>query len=1481
MKKILAVLFACSIVLAGCMDLSDEDVDAIVDAIVEIPGCNADETAYNYDKSATNNNACLTEMVLKNSIADFITLMDNGPGQDQTMGMSMTGSGDMEGQQMDWTSVNVYSPDGSYTSMELDLGMLVWSQSQLITSAADGTTLMQVNHNGAQMLMNSATDFSSWNSMDDDDMGDDDMDLGDNDMGGNDMDDDNMEMSLPEVEVPADFDPSTALFEAGLATDNGYSFSTTMDDGMGYSMTMTFTLGMDLVVNSMTLTETMDGESSTSSITMLEESTLMGYLTIDSTLPYQALPFGVSPMGGMDSGDDDGDDDVYWESYDGGYCAWEGNSDDGEDVWSCKDDESDDDWDTWWYYCELHDGNWYCTDDFGQSSSYENSADLDEYDAHEGHDHGDDVPDDFYVDAFLSDNWANSLNDYADPEFTIYAGYEDVDNVQFDLYDSDGVEITTLTILPSDFTDQGDGNMIYYVDIDHLMVDEGCYTLTATVTSYDNNYQNEWIRDGMCIYDTGNDDDHSDDSNVDEWEFHCIKFVDTEFVTNDENGAPSFDDSWNAEGLDYITSLCDQDANNPDTYQINTDDAGYWTDTDIIGWFVEDGFTYGATNWVFYNNGIYIVDQGSDDCDGVYDADADTCTEDTGITVTDSDDSKMIWTMEDDDGNMLNNPVLYAYNWNTYSGVMAQIVMKTFMCDDGEEISYGYVNDGEEDCLGGEDEESNDDGDDGHDDHGDSDDALTAQDLMYFTDTDGSGTMSFDEFIEYMSPDHDEDGDEEHDDHGDGGHDDHSDDEHDDHGNDDGHDDSDDINMNSMSVEILFTSVADLYENWGHVLVTEGSDCVGCEGNLASMTPFTSFDITNQSEFENTTGEYSEYYFQFIDQNENNAYDIDEIYGISLEINVNSAAPGVSYVTYNGEWYTNKSGSGNYEFAEFWQDAYGYSWAVDDDDHGDDSDDEHDDQGDDESLPQSIVDDFNVIFDNNDADMSGDLDLNELEYFILDLDEYFMSMDGGDGELFTCDNGNEVPADYVDDGDNDCGDWSDEPNHNDNGDDGMDDDHSDDGHDDGMDDDSSGVSESELFTAADSDNDGLVTTSDIVDAVLSMDAPTPQDALDEGDIDQSDNISWDEFVQLWNMEEDENDADDQHLNNNPQLESDLHAAFNSSDSDYDGNLSIDELQSFIDDVTTISSTQEEIAEMITIFAPYVACVDSNSDGSLDQVEFSDFYGAVMYGMENTELVFCTVDSNQDGIVTVSEYVDLINQTGMYSEENPMTEQDWEGFTSLFGIYDTDGIDGLSLTEYQSMMEDISPGGDDSGTFICENGGEVPASFVDDGYNDCGDWSDEPNHSNNGDGGHGDHGSMFDWMISNSQDMPMEGSFDDYTIVLAMCTMDESSDDGMDMGMGTTPAMNCDDDVLSVTIADAMAQDAVVMFHDADMSGTISGGDMVHISPDIDVDGDWNMVRLYSTSADAYSDENPMLTPGFTGALGMLALLGAALLTRRD
>jgi len=70
--------------------------------------------------------------------------------------------------------------------------------------------------------------------------------------------------------------------------------------------------------------------------------------------------------------DDDGDDenDVYWQSYEGGHCEWEGDADGEENAWYCKYEEETE-WNTWWYYCENHDSDWHCTVDFGQSEDYE------------------------------------------------------------------------------------------------------------------------------------------------------------------------------------------------------------------------------------------------------------------------------------------------------------------------------------------------------------------------------------------------------------------------------------------------------------------------------------------------------------------------------------------------------------------------------------------------------------------------------------------------------------------------------------------------------------------------------------------------------------------------------------------------------------------------------------------------------------------------------------------------------------------------------------------------------------------------------------------------------------------------------------------------------------------------------------------------------------------------------------------------------
>jgi len=1194
MKKILAVLFACSIVLAGCMDLTDDDVDAIVDAIVEIPGCNADETAYNYDVNAPNNNACLTEMVLKDSISEFITTIGSQPAADQTTGIMQEGS---DGAGGEWESVEVTSPSGLYNSMDVDMGVFAWSQSELITAAADGKTLIQVDWNGDEMLMNSAVEYNSWATpMSDSNMDDDEMDM---DMG---MGMDGMEM--PSVEIPEDFDPSQALYEAGMTTDKGYSFSTTMDIGMDYSATMTFTLGMDLVVDSMTMVETMDGETSTSTITMMDVETSLGYLNIDPNLPYEALPFTVSPMGGMDNGHDDNN-----------------NGNDGT-----------------------------------------------------------------YVDAFLTDNWASSLNDYSDPEFTIYSGFENVDDVQFDLYDMDGNAISTMTIQPMDFTDSGDGNMIYYVDINHLLTDEGCYTLVATVTTHEET-QSDWTREDICNYGDGNDDDEvfvcdngyeipadyvndgeddcgdgSDEYDYEEqFVFECLYITVNDNLVYDSEGTVDREASWDETGLD--DTMCDTEVENPDDYQV-IDNGINNLPSNFSAWEVDDNMVESMS--IGDDNYIYVIEtENSDDCEGTYDQSTNECTNPTGVMIAETNEDMMTWQMTWESEFMCDDEE-YILHENVNDG--------TADCDDGSdeptydedgyETSYYYciegsmillsqVNDGLNDCESGVDEGldnyfsftllyqfNSDTGSgllvaitepDGLDEDGNADwniysycewegDSFDGDTRWYCTDNQ-DGSDGFDDWwylceldsgdgMWYCTDDYGQSSDWEFT---------ADDTRHLDEGPDD-HDDSD----QGSPEELLAEADTDGSEGMSfaefEVVFSDGAGDEIPQDMIADLQ-----EIFNNSDLD-YSGELE------LDEMEQFVMDIDD-YMMALEddeeMNGEEGLDGHDDNTDDGMDdddgpptasdlidMADTDDSGTLSVDEF----IDFMNSPDSDGGGDD----------DESLPQSMVDEINAIFDNNDADQSGDLDLDELEQFILDIDEYFMSMDGGDGEMFTCDNGNEVPEDYVDDGDNDCGDWSDEPNH------------------------------------------------------------------------------------------------------------------------------------------------------------------SGDNGE--------------------------------------QYFD------------------------------------------------------------CDNGNQVPAGYYDDGDNDCGDWSDEPNHSGDddngmGDGHSGDGDSMYDWMINNPHDMPMEGSFGDYSIVLAMCTMDESdgSDDMMSMDGSST--MDCEDDALKVSVTDALNADdsSVIMFHDADMSDTISDGDMVHINSDLVDLGSlqWNTVRLHSTSADAYSDENPMQTPGFTGIVGLIALLGAALLTRRD
>ncbi len=1014
------MLMACSMLLAGCIDMSDDEVEEILDEIIEIPGCN-DETALNYDETATNSLACLTEIILKQSVTDFVNLINDGPQWGDTVGLKMEGTEvDSDGERTSFTTTSAMSLNGMYVHIHMDMGMVDFETSELLTENPDGTTNIVTNWMGNSYQMNSYRPFDDvWNAQTFAENQDDD----DSDGGS----DDEFDMGLPDTDVslPEDFDPATALYAAGLATGNGYSFTTTVDSADGYSTVMTFMLSPDFQVTKLTMEETdMDGMVATSSITVLDAATIDQLLTSETTLIEHALPFTVEPMGGMDDYDDEYDDhddhgdhhdDIDWEPYEGGYCEWEGNPDDDSDVWSCKDDESDDEWDTWWYYCELHGDDWFCTDDLGQDPEYENSADNSQYgqtgDGHDDHndhddhdDHDDHNDDDVFFDAYLTDNYASSEDQYVDPEFTIYSGFDILVEIDFELLDSDGNQITSLMIYPQDFTETSDGYMMYYFPLDYDTLADGCYTLTAEVATSTDDYH-QYERFDICInpVDDHGDDDHGDHMSTDDY---------LQMMDQDEDGMVSWD-----EFEDFI---------------INHD--GGWAD------------------------------------------------------------------------------------------------------DQDRSDTYDHFN---------------------------------------YTDDNADGYLDYDEF-----------------------------------------------------------------SNW-----------------------------------------------------------ID-----SIDIG-----------------------------------------------HGDD--DGHDD------------------------------------------------------------------GDNYDDGD------------------GM-------------------MSEEDFFAAADSDNDGYVSVQDIIDVAMAGDAPTPQEALDDGDADNSDGISWDEFVSLWN--EDEDDDDDQHLDNNAELRSALHDAFNNSDTDSNGELSIDELQAFIDEAITLASADEDdddVAEFTNMIGLIANCMDEDGDGLLDQMEFSEFYMVLESDGDSIIMMFCMFDTDGNELVTASEYADYMNQSGYYDEE-PMSDEEWNNFVSMLSYYDTDDIEGLDIVEFEYMMMGMSDDGDD----------------------------DHDDH-NDDDDDYDDYETSYDWIIDSADMMTTDdiaGSFADYYIVLASCTMDNGPDEDGNMDptdMMDTNAMTCGEDVMKISVSEAFSSGTDIMFHDADTSGTVTQGDMIHINPDSMIVGDWNMVRLYSEPADKYSDENPML-PGFGAVAGIIALLGAALLTRR-
>ncbi|MBT5453678.1 MAG: hypothetical protein HOK85_02365, partial [Euryarchaeota archaeon] len=683
MHKTLAFLMTALLLLAGCTEPTEDSVADVIEEI--IPGCN-DETAYNYNESAGNDLACLSEEILIQAVNDFIKLMDEGPAAGETAGYTDTWSGPMnlEGEMMDADVLEtvIFSPEGVYFESSVDLGPMMTLEEKWWAQPTSDGTMIYVDYNGEKFSMTSATSYEDVmkSIMDDDDMQDDET---------SGREDSSNEGAETGIDLSA-YDFSSANFSLLMKPMDAVStfvFSAEMTVFDSEIHTVTITVNALFEMRSIQVEIDSNDESGTFTLHTLDEMTAILEADMSSYASTEALPFTVEQDWSGNNfesmtHDEDGSP-VFLTLYvcmEGVDATMIGNSSVME-VWN------DTSLDTSLCDTEVMDGHI-----FAENETFN-------------------LPLEFFINDIFNGVASSVAHDGMNMTVTYALDSESAEDCTENGGTYDSTMNTSLCtesigmITQSDSQafeldlgfEDGEGMLYQYDDV------TGSILLITTEDMFECETTGELIsseqwNDGIVDCSDGSDEPATEDSQfVDMW--YCDAFMDTNVLAENE-----FLSVWNNTNLNM--SMCDTDLGIDDLSNKEWNGPMNTTNVTIpnnISIMLQDAGVDDNEIWNLQFNGTHLSipytnwSNIGEECMGDYNQTTDICIEHPPLVNGDEE------AFEFSDPLNETQIIFYQYDGESGSGVFMH-VLPMFECDSGEFIDSEFYENGNEDCEDGSDE---------------------------------------------------------------------------------------------------------------------------------------------------------------------------------------------------------------------------------------------------------------------------------------------------------------------------------------------------------------------------------------------------------------------------------------------------------------------------------------------------------------------------------------------------------------------------------------------------------------------------------------------------------------------------------------------------------------------------------------------------------------------------------------------------------